>query len=95
MVEADTCDGTAPFFYPHGQGNKSVDIDGLLVQGGGLPFRLGTPGSVLGLRIVQDTWGYRPIDVKSAVVSGWKAQIVTIDSSSQPTTKVRAQPCNT
>ncbi len=38
------CGGTAPFFYPSGQDNTSVDIDGLLVKGGGAPFRLGTPG---------------------------------------------------
>jgi hypothetical protein len=95
MVETDTCGGTAPFFYPHSQGNESVDIDALLVQGGGYPFRLGMPGSVLGLRIVQGSWGYHPIDVKCSVVSRWDAQIVTIDSSNQPTTVVRAQPCNT
>jgi hypothetical protein len=95
MVETGTCGGTAPFFYPHSQGNVSVDIDGLLVQGGGAPFRLGTPGSVLGLRIVQGSWGYRPIDVKCSAISGWEAQIVTIDSSNQPTTVVRPQPCNT
>jgi hypothetical protein len=95
LVETDTCGGTAPFFYPHSQGNESVDIDGLLVQGGGAPFRLGTPGSVLGLRIVDGSWVYRPIDVKCSAISGWEAQIVKIDSSKQPTTVVRAQPCNT
>ena len=95
MVEANTCGGTAPFFYPHSQGNESVDIDGLLVQGGGAPFRLGTPGTVLGLRIVQGSWGYRPIDVKCSATRGWDAQIVTIDPSNQPATTVRVQPCNT
>ena len=95
LAETATCGGTAPFFYPHRQGNESVDIDGLLVQGGGFPFRLGMPGSVLGLRIVHGSWGYGPIDVKCSVISGWEAQIVTIDSSNQPTTVVRAQPCNT
>jgi hypothetical protein len=97
MVETDTCGGTAPFFYPHSQGNESIDIDATcsLVQSGGAPFRLGTPGSVLGLRIVGGSWGYRPIDVKCSAISGWEAQIVTIDSSNQPTTVVRAQPCNT
>lgn len=95
LSEADTCGGTAPFFYPHSQGNESVDVDELLVGGGGLPFRLGTPGSVLRLRIVNRSWGYGPIDVKCSVISRWEAQIVTIDSSNQPTTVVRAQPCNT
>ncbi|WP_052435571.1 hypothetical protein [Bradyrhizobium japonicum] len=95
MVEIDTCGGTAPFFYPHSQGNESVEIDGLLVQGGGAPFRLGTPGSVLGLRIVQGSWGYRPIDVKCSAIKEWDAQIVTIDASGQQATIVRTQPCNT
>lgn len=95
LEETDTCGGTAPFFYPHSQGNESVDIDRLLVRGGGFPFRLGMPGSVLGLRIVHGSWGYGPIDVKCSVIRGWEAQIVTIDSASQPTTVVRAQPCNT
>ena len=70
LAETDTCGGTAPFFYPHSQGNESVDIDRLLVQGGGFPFRLGMPGSVLGLRIVHGSWGYGPIDVKCSVISG-------------------------
>jgi hypothetical protein len=95
MVEVGTCGGTAPFFYPHSQGNESVEIDGLLVQGGGAPFRLGTPGSVLGLRIVQGSWGYRPIDVRCTAVKEWDAQIVTIDASGQDAMIVRTQPCNT
>jgi hypothetical protein len=95
LAETATCGGNAPFFYPHSQGNESVDVNGLLVQGGGAPFRLGTPGSVLGLRIVGGSWGYRPIDVKCSAISGWEAQIVTIDSTNQPTRVVRAQPCNT
>ncbi len=35
LVERDDCGGTAPFFYPADQGNTSVDIDGLIVKGGG------------------------------------------------------------
>ena len=38
--------GTAPFFFPQGQGNDGVTIDRLLVMGGGFPFRLGTRGTV-------------------------------------------------
>jgi hypothetical protein len=95
LAETDVCGGTAPFFYPHSQGNESVDIDRLLVRGGGFPFRLGMPGSVLGLRIVHDSWGYGPIDVKCSVIRGWEAQIVTIDSANQPIRVVRAQPCDT
>jgi hypothetical protein len=95
LVETDACGGTAPFFYPHSQGNESVEIDRLLVRGGGFPFRLGMPGSVLGLRIVDGSWGYGPIDVKCSVIRGWEAQIVTVDSANQPITAVRAQPCHT
>lgn len=95
LAETDTCGGTAPFFYPYSQGNESVDIDRLLVRGGGFPFRLGMPGVVLGLRIVRGSWGYGPMDVKCSVITGWEAKIVTIDSANQPTTVVRAQPCNT
>lgn len=95
MVEVGMCGGTAPFFYPHSQGNESVDIDGLLAQGGGAPFRLGTPGSVLGLRIVQGSWGYRPIDVRCSAINVWDAEIVTVDATGQKSTVVRRQPCNT
>jgi hypothetical protein len=95
LVEGDRCAGTASFFYPQGQGNESVEIDRLLVKGGGFPFRLGMPGSVHGLRIVHGSWGYGPIDVKCSVINGWDAQIVTIDPPSHPVAVVRAQPCNT
>ncbi|WP_051606881.1 DUF4082 domain-containing protein [Microbacterium sp. CH12i] len=49
MNETNGCYGTAPFFYPQGQGNTSVDIDGLLVSGGGYSFRNGMPGTVTNL----------------------------------------------
>jgi Domain of unknown function (DUF4082) len=86
--------GTAPFFYPSGQGNTSVDVDGLLVKGGGYPFREGMPGTVKGLKIVAGSWGYGPIDVKCSAVTSWQADIVTVTADYQPTA-VRAQPCNT
>ena len=53
LVETGGCGGTAPFFYPHSQGNTRADIDRLLVVGGGYAFRLGTPGTVSGLKIVR------------------------------------------
>ena len=43
FIERSGCGGTAPFFVPDGQGNTSVDIDGLIVIGGGYSFRLGVP----------------------------------------------------
>jgi hypothetical protein len=94
VFQENGCGGTAPFFYPHSQGNTSVDIDGLLVQGGGFPFRLGMPGSVRNLNIVRSSWGYGPIDVKCSVLSAWSANTVTLDGGGQPVDK-RAQPCNT
>lgn len=70
--------GTAPFFVPHSQGNTSVDVNGLLVMGGGYSFRLGVPGTVRGLKIVDDSWHYGPVDVRCSGVTGWEAQLVTI-----------------
>lgn len=89
------CGGTAPFFYPSGQGNTSVDINGLLVKGGGYSFRLGTPGTVTGLKISNNDWYYGPIDVNCSVLSSWEAKIANIDTNFQVTSIVRDQPCNT
>lgn len=93
FVESGSCNGTAPFFVPSGQGNTSVDIDRLLVKGGGYSFRNGVPGKVTNLKVVDEAFGYGPIDVKCSALTAWSADIVTIDSAYQPTT-VRAQPCN-
>lgn len=95
LVEVTGCAGNAPFFYPHSQGNQSVDIEGLLVKAGGYPFRLGMPGSVRGLRIVAGSWGYRPIDVRCSIIRAWDAKVVMIDSNYQSTRVLRPQPCNT
>ncbi|MFN0030187.1 MAG: Ig-like domain-containing protein [Acidimicrobiales bacterium] len=94
MVESSGCGGTAPFFYPAGQDNSTVTIDGLVVKGGGFPFRLGTPGSVVGLRIVDRSWSYGPTDVNCSLLSAWEAEIVTVDARYQPTATVRKQTCN-
>ena len=75
--------GTAPFFYPHSQGNVRADVDRLLVMGGGYSFRLGTPGTVRNLKIVDESWGYGPIDVKCSALSAWDASLVTITSNYQ------------
>jgi hypothetical protein len=89
------CGGTAPFFYPSGQGNERVIIDRLLVRGGGYSFRDGMPGAVTGLRIVTGHWGYGPIDVRCDAVSSWDAKIVAIDSRYRVTRNLRDQPCDT
>ena len=95
LVERPGCGGTAPFFYPANQDNTSVNIDGLLVKGGGISFRLGMPGAVRGLKIANDSWTFGPIDVMCSTVPSWQADIVTIDANYRPTTTVRAQPCDT
>jgi hypothetical protein len=93
MRMTDDCGGTAPFFYPADQGNTSVDIDGLVVAGGGYPFRLGMPGTVRNLHIVQGSWVFGPIDVKCDALSTWEADIAVLRGG-QPR-GVRTQRCNT
>jgi hypothetical protein len=93
MRMREDCGGTAPFFYPADQGNTSVNIDGLIVDGGGYPFRLGMPGTVRGLHIVQGSWVFGPIDVKCSVLSSWEADIAVLKGG-QPK-PVRGQRCNT
>jgi len=89
-----TC-GTAPFFVPKDQDNTSVTVKRLLVMGGGYPFRLGVPGTVTGLKIVNRSWVYGPIDVACSLVRKWEADIVTITSNYQVKKTIRAQRCNT
>jgi hypothetical protein len=89
-----TC-GTAPFFVPKNQDNTSVTVKRLLVMGGGYPFRLGVRGNVTGLKIVNRSWVFGPIDVACSLVRKWDAAIVTITSDYQVKRTVRAQRCNT
>lgn len=93
LIERDGCGGTAPFFYPSDQGNTSVNIDGLIVKGGGISFRLGTPGSVKNLKVVRGSWYYAPIDVNCGRIRTWQANIVKLNSKGQPV-NVRRQRCN-
>ncbi|MER7557269.1 hypothetical protein ABTZ46_10030 [Nocardioides sp. NPDC126508] len=88
----NSCYGTAPFFNPAEQGNDSVDIDGLVVAGGGYPFRNGTPGSVRNLYVVDQSWVYNPLDVDCSLVTEWSAAVVTMDSAGQPV-PLRDLPC--
>ncbi len=80
MRETAECYGTAPFFYPSGQGNTSLTVDGLLVEGGGYAFRAGTKGSVRNLQVVRDTWGYGPVDVLCSALTTWQAHTVTVSN---------------
>jgi Bacterial TSP3 repeat/Clostridial binary toxin B/anthrax toxin PA Ca-binding domain len=87
--------GTSPWFVPANQGNTGTyNIDRLLISGGGYVFRQQEPGSVTGLRIVEN-WFYGPIDNRCSVLSPWEAKIVRIDSNYQVTRVVRHQPCDT
>lgn len=92
LDEMNGCYGTAPFFYPSGQGNTSVDIDGLLVSGGGYAFRNGMPGTVKNLNVVDGDWGYGPVDVKCSAVTAWQAQTVKL-ASNGTVTPVRSIAC--
>jgi hypothetical protein len=91
LDESSGCGGTAPFFYPHSQGNTSATIDGLIVRDGGYPFRLTTAGSVKNLKIVTG-WSYGPAEVNCGLLTFWSAQIVTLNAAGQPVT-VANQPC--
>lgn len=92
MQIRNDCWGTAPFFYPSGQGNTSVDIDGLLVGGGGYPFRNGMPGPVRNLNVIDGDWAFGPVDVRCSVVTSWSAQTVRLDAAGQPV-RVRSIGC--
>ena len=92
-LDDTTCDGTAPFFVPSGQGNTSVDVDGLLVMGGGYPFRLGVPGKVTGLKIADDSWAFGPVDVRCSALSEWEAEIVEVSPEYEITGHGRPQGC--
>ncbi len=92
LNERNGCGGTAPFFYPAGQGNTSVAINGLIVNGGGAAFRLGTPGAVQNLKIVDGSWFYTPTVVECPALTAWSAQIVTLDPGGQPV-RVRDLAC--
>jgi hypothetical protein len=87
------CDGTAPFFVPSGQENTSVDVDRLLVKGGGYPFRLGVPGTVSGLKVADDSWVFGPVDVRCSALSRWDAEIVRLSPEYQITRHLRSQRC--
>ncbi len=91
------CGGTSPFFY-EGKDNPEghAVINGLLLKGGGFTFRLGTPGSVQGLKIVNRSWGFGPISIDGAgcgAISPWEAKIVEVDANWNITRTVRNQPC--
>jgi len=94
------CGGNAGFFYPggiDGSPNAHADINRLLIRGGNWSFRMGTPGSVQALKLVENAWEYGPIaitDSGCSVISPWDASIVTITSDFQVARTVRSVPCS-
>lgn len=80
LAETKNCTGTSAFFYPD-QENTSVVVDHVLLAGGGYVFRLETPGSVTGLKIVDDSWDFAPLDVQScSKLTAWDAELVTVNA---------------
>jgi hypothetical protein len=96
---AGRCGGNAGFFYPGGPDGTPkarADINGLLIRGGNFSFRMGTPGSVLGLKIVDGAWQYGPLvitDTGCSVIKPWDASVVTITPDFQVARTVRAVRC--
>jgi hypothetical protein len=83
LVWREDCEGTASFFYPD-QGNTSVDIDRLLVEGSRYySFRLHTPGEVRNLKVLR---GRRNggIDVDCSLITAWSAHMVRLNKHDQP-----------
>ncbi len=102
LIFGNDC-GTSPYFIGYGPGYPSEPpintgtyiVDRLLVAGGGYVFRQGVPASVTGLRIVDKSWLYGPIDNACPAISRWEAKIVKVDSHYRITRVVRNQRCNT
>lgn len=82
LSEVTGCPGTAAFFYPD-QGNTRVNIDGLLLAGGGYVFRLGTPGTVSGLKVIDDSWIWGAVDVQDCRQVSWGSgnELVTLNAN--------------
>lgn len=88
------CLGTAPFFYPD-QNNTRATVDHLLVEGGGFSFRLQTEGSVTGLKVVNNSWGYQPVQIGDCDDVAWGAgnEVVSVASDGS-LRSVRALACS-
>ena len=88
-----SCGGNATFFYPD-QDNTRATIENVLLAGGGFTFRLGTPGSVSGLKIVDGAWEYGPSDVRdcSKVTWGSGNEVVRVNTDGS-LTSVRPLAC--
>lgn len=93
LEERADCPGNAPFFYPGDQGNTSLTVDGLLVSGGGYPFRAGTSGTVNNLRVIDDSWGYGPTEVTCPDIAVTGSHLVTLAADGSTTPVEQLAPC--
>jgi hypothetical protein len=90
--------GTSPWFVAanHDGNTGRYDIDRLLVGGGGFSFRQGRPGKITGLRVIDDSWVYGPLDdMLCGALSPWDAKLVRTDSRYRITRVVRSLRCDT
>lgn len=73
--------GTAPVFYPKGQGNEApVEFDRVWLAGGGYSLRVGVgPATLNRVYVLDDSWAYGPVSVDCRVIAVWDVSIV--DSS--------------
>jgi hypothetical protein len=78
--------GTSPWFAGYGGDDPEVpspntgsyNVDRMLVAGAGYVFRQHLPGSVTGLRIVNNSWVIGPYSNRCSVISPWEAKLVTL-----------------
>jgi hypothetical protein len=95
-IVMETSCGTSPWYVGNpGLNTGRYTIDRLLVAGGGYVFRQGAAAAITGLRIVDGSWVYGPIDVACGRISPWEAKIVRIDRRYRVTRVVRSQRCDT
>ena len=59
----------------------TYNVDRMLIGGGGYVYRHQTPGSVTGLRIIDNSWWFGPIDNRCSVLGPWEAKIVETDAA--------------
>ena len=94
-----SCGGNAGFFYPggpDGSPDAQANVNRLLIKGGPFAFKMGTRGSVQGLKIVNESWSYGPMDITDtgcAPITPWEAKVVEADASFRVTSTVRDLPC--
>jgi hypothetical protein len=92
----DNACGTSAWFVVNPAVNTGhYTIDRLLVSGAGYTFRQQISASVTGLRIVDRSWVYGPLDqINCDVIDPWEAKLVKVDARYRISRVVRSQRCN-